>query len=111
MQKIQKQVGARIRELRNARGWSQEELAERAGLHSTFIGQVERGERNLALSNLKKLADAFELSLSEMIELPKGKPTQKRALEGELIMRARQLNAAALRFVLRVIEAMEDLAE
>ena len=40
-----------------------------------FIGQVERGERNIALSNLKKLADAFGLSLSEMVHLSKTKPT------------------------------------
>jgi len=51
--------GKRIRQLRLAKGWSQEELAERAGLHSTYVGGIERGERNLGLDNLLKLARAL----------------------------------------------------
>jgi transcriptional regulator with XRE-family HTH domain len=51
--------GKRVRELRLAKGLTQEELAERAGLHPTYIGGIERGERNLGLDNLLKLARAL----------------------------------------------------
>ena len=52
-------VGKTIRRLRIARGWTQEELADRAGLHSTYIGGIERGERNVSLDNLIKIATAL----------------------------------------------------
>jgi ribosome-binding protein aMBF1 (putative translation factor) len=55
MQNIRKRFGDRIRALRNDRTWSQEELADRAGLHRTYIGSVERGEQNLSIS----LAELF----------------------------------------------------
>lgn len=49
------------------RGWSQEELAGATGLHRTFISLVERGECNISLDNLEKIADAFGLSLAELL--------------------------------------------
>jgi transcriptional regulator with XRE-family HTH domain len=55
-----KTLGGRIRERRNELGLSQEALADRASLHWTFVGQVERGRRNLSLHNLLKLADALQ---------------------------------------------------
>jgi transcriptional regulator with XRE-family HTH domain len=51
--------GKKIRELRLAKGWTQEDLAERTGLHSTYVGGVERGRRNLGLDNLLKVARAL----------------------------------------------------
>lgn len=52
--------GERVRQLRLAKHWSQEELAVRSGLHSTYIGGIERGERNLGLDNIIKLARALD---------------------------------------------------
>jgi transcriptional regulator with XRE-family HTH domain len=52
--------GKRLRELRLAKAFTQESLAERAGLHSTYVGSVERGERNVALDNILKLARALD---------------------------------------------------
>ena len=57
--------GRRVRELRHRQGISQERLAERAGLHWTYVGGIERGERNPALLNIGKLARALSVSLSE----------------------------------------------
>ena len=60
--------GARVREMRVAAGLSQEDLAERASLHRTYIGSVERGERNLAIGNCYALADALNVPLREMLD-------------------------------------------
>jgi transcriptional regulator with XRE-family HTH domain len=60
--------GERIRQLRLAKGWSQEELAVRSGLHPTYIGGIERGERNLGLDNILKLARALDESPSALFE-------------------------------------------
>ena len=58
--------GQRIRQLRKDHGLTQEQLAEKTGLHHNYIGMVERGERNLALVNIEIFAKAFDLSLSEL---------------------------------------------
>lgn len=55
----QKRFGARVRELRLQRGWSQEELAQRANRHWTYIGGIERGERNVTLQVIADLARAL----------------------------------------------------
>lgn len=60
--------GQRIRELRHTHHWSQDQLAEYVGLHRTYIGAVERGERNLSLINIRKLARVFELTVAELFE-------------------------------------------
>ena len=61
--------GQRIRILRKARNLSQEQLAELTGFHRNYIGMIERGERNPALVNIEVFANAFELSLSELLKL------------------------------------------
>ena len=60
-------IGKNVRRLREALGISQEELADRAGLHRTYIGGIERGERNLGLINLVKLAHALGVKPSELL--------------------------------------------
>ena len=59
--------GRAIRELRTSEGLSQEALAERAGLHRTYIGGIERGERNVSLVNIGLLADALDVSLAALM--------------------------------------------
>lgn len=53
--------------LRQARGWSQEELAARAKLHRNYIGSIERSERNVGVDNMEKIAEALEVPLSDMV--------------------------------------------
>jgi transcriptional regulator with XRE-family HTH domain len=62
--------GKRIRALREAHGWSQEELAERAHLHRNYVGGVERGERNIGLLNIVALARTFRMTTSELFKTP-----------------------------------------
>jgi transcriptional regulator with XRE-family HTH domain len=60
--------GSRIRELRHAAELSQEAFADKCGLDRTYIGGIERGERNLGLRNIALLAKALNVSLSELME-------------------------------------------
>jgi transcriptional regulator with XRE-family HTH domain len=60
-------AAANIRRTRLALGWSQEALAHEAGLHRTFIGHVERGETNLSIDNLERLANALKTAASELL--------------------------------------------
>jgi transcriptional regulator with XRE-family HTH domain len=60
--------GEHIRTIRKAQGLSQEQLAELSGLHRNYIGGVERGERNLALLNIIRLAHALGMSPSELLK-------------------------------------------
>ncbi len=63
-----KTVGENIRRLRKNAGWSQEELAATCGLHRTYIGAIERGERNVSLENIVEIARTLGVRPSELLE-------------------------------------------
>ena len=56
-----------MRSFRLGQGWSQEQLAERCSLHRTYVGAIERGERNVSLDNIEKLADALGVSIATLL--------------------------------------------
>lgn len=58
--------GERVRSLRKERKWSQEKLAEETGFHRTYIGMIERGERNPSLINIQVFAEAFEMEINAL---------------------------------------------
>lgn len=68
--KYLKAFGARVRALRKAAGFSQEDFALEIGLDRTYMGGVERGERNLALLNLRKIAEGLKIPLPALLEFP-----------------------------------------
>lgn len=63
---ILKKFASRLKEFRVKKGFSQEKLGELAGLHRTYIGMVERAEKNLSLKNISKLAKALEVRIEEL---------------------------------------------
>ena len=64
--KILTQFGNKVRQERHKRNLSQEELANRAGLHRTYIGMIERAEKNITLENIAKIAHALDLELVDL---------------------------------------------
>jgi len=73
MKTIEKRFGERVRELRQAKGLSQEELAFKSGVHRTYLGGIERGERNPSLKNISAIAEALGVQLSELFSFGKKK--------------------------------------
>ena len=69
---VLRRLGAKVRQHRNAKGWSQEEFAFQTSLHRNYIGGVERGERNVSALNLIKLAKALGVSVGQFFDLNGG---------------------------------------
>jgi transcriptional regulator with XRE-family HTH domain len=63
---ILERFGQRVRDLRSAQGYSQETFAHEVGLDRTYVGGIERGERNVALRNIEKIAVTLGVSVSEL---------------------------------------------
>lgn len=63
--------GEKVREERLRQGFSQEELAAKAGVHRTYIGMIERAEKNITLENIEKIANALGISLDKIMTLEK----------------------------------------
>ena len=68
MSDITKVLGQRIRNYRIAKDLSQEKLAELSGCHPTYIGQIERGEKNATIESIEKISAALNISLSKLFE-------------------------------------------
>ncbi len=68
MAELQQAVGARIRELRTARGWSQEGYADICEIHRSHMGEIERGEVDVAISTLAKLAKGLDMQVWTMLK-------------------------------------------
>jgi transcriptional regulator with XRE-family HTH domain len=60
--------GEVVRKKRQEKGLSQEDFAELVGVHRTYVGMIERAEKNITLLNIEKIAQAFDISISELLE-------------------------------------------
>ncbi|MCP4259044.1 MAG: helix-turn-helix transcriptional regulator [Planctomycetes bacterium] len=69
MKDINKEVGLNIRKIREDKGLSQEKLAALADLHRVYMGQVERGEKNVSLQNLEKIAWALDVDIRVLVDI------------------------------------------
>ena len=83
MSDIAKILGQRIRNYRTAKGLSQEKLAELSGCHATYIGQIERGEKNATIESIEKISIGLNISLSTLFEKlgTEGEATRNISLE------------------------------
>jgi transcriptional regulator with XRE-family HTH domain len=68
MRGTRKKFGKRIRELRQTRGFSQEDFADKCGFHRNYIGGIERGERNITFEGAASIAKALKISLAELFK-------------------------------------------
>lgn len=78
-------LGKRVHDLRVAKKWSQEEFAHVSGLHRTYVGQIERGEKNISFGNLVKVAEALGVTAADLLSALESEGTppaiSKRAVE------------------------------
>jgi transcriptional regulator with XRE-family HTH domain len=65
--RILRHFGDNVRKLRKAKGWSQEELGNKAGLHRTYIGSIERSERNVSLLNIERIARSLGVKIKDLL--------------------------------------------
>ncbi len=68
MPTVQQRFGQRVRDLRQKRGWTQEQLGQKAGKHWTYIGGIERGKRNPTITVAEAIAQALEVPLASLFE-------------------------------------------
>ena len=73
-EKVISEFGLRIKQLRLEKKYSQEMLSSLTGFHRTYIGMIERGERNISLINMAVFAKVFEMTISELLDLTKINP-------------------------------------
>ena len=64
---IQARLGLNVRRLREAKGWSQEDYADRAGTHRTYVSDIERGRRNPTITVVEKLAGPFGIAVGDLL--------------------------------------------
>jgi transcriptional regulator with XRE-family HTH domain len=64
---IQARLGLNVRRLREAKGWSQEDYADRAGIHRTYVSDIERGRRNPTITVVEKLAGPFGIAVGDLL--------------------------------------------
>ncbi len=108
---ILKLVGRRIRDLRKEREMSQELLGEKGGFHYSYIGQIERGEKNIALMNLAKIATALDVSISQLFSYvdDEEKRTDSESDLQEIVSTLRTKKPTQIRMVRNVIrEILRD---
>jgi len=79
MDTLQKELGARIKQLRKMNCWTQEELAEKANMDYKYLGAIERGEKNLTLANIEKIAKGLSVDAHQLFlfSLKKVQPEEK----------------------------------
>lgn len=65
---IRVRLGKNVRSLREERGWSQEDYADRAGIHRTYVSDIERGRRNPTITVVEKLAQPFDVTASQLLD-------------------------------------------
>ncbi|OZQ67689.1 transcriptional regulator [Paenibacillus sp. VTT E-133280] len=106
MSDVVKRVGDRIRRLRKDKGLSQEQLAELSGLHTNYVGQVERGEKNLTIETLQKVVGGLGVSLEEFFRYLD--PMEGKDTLGQIVEMLSERSAQDQVMALRVLQTVLD---
>ncbi len=106
MNDISTLLGMRIRNLRKKRGWSQEELASRANLHTTYIGQVERGQKSVTVRNLERIVNALEYDISDIFRGVGNREDETSKKISEMITIFQSLNEKDQEFMLHLVTSV-----
>ncbi|WP_342417331.1 helix-turn-helix transcriptional regulator [Paenibacillus sp. FSL R10-2782] len=103
---VLKLVGARIRALRKEKGLSQESLGEKDGFHFSYIGQIERGEKNVSLLNIAKIADALDVNLIQLFAYVNEeiKVTKHEAELNEILTLLRKSNPQKIKLAKNIVK-------
>ncbi|MDE6501940.1 MAG: helix-turn-helix domain-containing protein [Ruminococcus sp.] len=110
MSRISIETGRRIRNYRIQQHMSQEVLAEKCGLHPTYIGQLERGEKNATLESIEKIAGGLSISLSRLFEnIGSENDSQNIPLEAYRILQERPENEQ--KKLIQILQLSADLLE
>ncbi|WP_138417933.1 helix-turn-helix domain-containing protein [Aquibacillus sediminis] len=96
-------IGERLRLLRKKRGLSQEELAHLSCLHPTYIGQLERGEKNATLNTIEKVTSALEISIEELFQFQDPNNSQH---ELEILQQLEMVDAEDRATILKIIDVL-----
>jgi len=106
---LNKAFGLRIRNLRKKKSLSQEDLADRAGLHPTYVGGVERGERNPSLESILKIAKALEISPGQLFKFEGVKTSLNldEQIVDEILGMAENLKPSTKRRILESLRAVK----
>ena len=100
-------IGERIRDKRKERGLSQEELAEKANIHSTYVGQLERGEKSATVDSLEKVTAALEITFEELfIHLQPSTEFKDNTTIGRIINKLNAMGEDNQKVVLNIISAL-----
>jgi len=99
------ELGKRIRQLRKSQELSQGKLAQRAGLHYTYIGTIEGGRRNLSLRSMEKIAKGLKVSITELFPPSQALSPKSRLIE-EIVNLLRHKELKLLQLVLKVTKAI-----
>ena len=98
-------LGKRIRSLRVARGWTQQDLGEKAGISYKFIGEIERGKQNPSFSILAKISKALNIDLKELFRFSH-EILSRKELENEVKRIIKDMADDELRHILLLIQAI-----
>ena len=102
-----KNIGGKVKAIRKANNLSQEKLAELAGLHPTYISEIERGKVNASIYSFYKVATALEIPFSELVNIPSADMDRK--IENEIAVILGQLRALGKRKQLVFLSAAKGL--
>ncbi len=98
-------LGARIKAVRKERGWSQEQLAERVGISTQYVSNIERGKENPTLDLLLRLAQALKVSPAEIFDL-EARGLDRKTLQAEIRKVIETQDIERLRIALKVLRAI-----